>query len=286
MRSSLVAVALACCAVPAVARSHAERPARAGPYVVELVDESGVPLPTFDHRGRTYVLGAAGARYLVRVRNTSPRRVEVVASVDGRDVVDGRPAAFEKRGYLVEPYGAVTIDGFRLGDDAVAAFRFGAVSRSYAAQMGDARDVGVIGVAVFAERAQPRKPPLVSSEPRELRDRAGAKAEAAPGPARADAPAPSRGQAPAATAERLGLGTEFGEEHRSVVERVPFVRESGRPAAVLTLRYDDRDGLLALGIDVDRRWRASADDRALREGADPFRRERFAQPPPGWRPAP
>jgi len=55
---------------------------------------------------------------------------------------------------------------------------------------------------------------------------------------------------------------------------------------VLSLRYDDRDGLLALGIDVDRRWRTSANDRALREAADPFRGERFAQPPPGWRPAP
>jgi hypothetical protein len=279
MRSTLVAVALACCAIPAVARSHSDRPARAGPYAVELVDESGVPLPTFDHRGRTYVLGAAGGRYLMRVRNTSARRVEVVASVDGRDVVDGRPAAFEKRGYLVEPYGAVTIDGFRLGDDSVAAFRFGAVSRSYAARMGDARDVGVIGVAVFAERVPPRPPPLVAPEPRERasapesRDRAGAKASPA---------APSRGEASAA-AERPGLGTEFGEEHRSVVERAPFVRESARPAALLTLRYDDRDGLLALGIDVDRRWRASANDRALRESADPFRGERFAQPPPGWR---
>ena len=281
MRSRLVAVAL-CCAIPAVARSHSVQPARTSSYAVELVDEAGVPLPTFDHRGRTYVLGAAGARYLVRVRNASPRRVEVVASVDGRDVVDGRPAAFEKRGYLVEPYGAVTIDGFRLADDAVAAFRFGAVSRSYAARMGDARDVGVIGVAVFTERVPPRKPPLALPEPRERasapesRDRASAKAAPA---------APSRGEAPA-SAERPGLGTEFGEEHRSVVERAPFVRENARPAAVLSLRYDDRDGLLALGIDVDRRWRTSANDRALREAADPFSNERFAQPPPGWRPAP
>lgn len=284
MRSRLVAVAL-CCAIPAVARSHSVQPARTSSYAVELVDEAGVPLPTFDHRGRTYVLGAAGARYLVRVRNTSPRRVEVVASVDGRDVVDGRPAAFEKRGYLVEPYGAVTIDGFRLADDAVAAFRFGAVSRSYAARMGDARDVGVIGVAVFTERVPPRKPPLALPEPGEPRERASAPESRDRASAKAAPAAPSRGEAPA-SAERPGLGTEFGEEHRSVVERAPFVRESARPAAVLSLRYDDRDGLLALGIDVDRRWRTSANDRALREAADPFRGERFAQPPPGWRPAP
>jgi hypothetical protein len=283
MRSMLVAVAVAlsCGAFPAAAHSQSEQPARAGPYALEVVDEAGVLLPTFEHRGRTHVLGAAGARYLVRVRNGSARRAEVVVSVDGRDVVDGRPAAFGKRGYLVEPYGAVTIDGFRLGDDAVAAFRFGAVSRSYAAQMGDARDVGVIGVAVFPERAQPVAPPLATPD-RDPHPRDSASAAPAE-KSRAEGAGPeARSAAPA----RPGLGTEFGEEHRSVVERAPFTRESARPAAVLTVRYDDRDGLLALGIDVDRRWRARADERTRREDADPFRRERFAQPPPGWRPSP
>ncbi len=34
----------------------------------------------------------------------------------------------------------------------MATFRFGSVGDSYAAQQGDARNVGVIGVALFAER--------------------------------------------------------------------------------------------------------------------------------------
>ena len=34
----------------------------------------------------------------------------------------------------------------------VAAFRFGAVSDSYAAEMGDDRNVGIIAVALFGER--------------------------------------------------------------------------------------------------------------------------------------
>ncbi|MFL5299857.1 MAG: hypothetical protein ACJ79R_05900 [Anaeromyxobacteraceae bacterium] len=283
MRSStaLVAVTLLAVAGCRPALAAPERPARWGPAAVELVDEAGSTLPTFEHRGRTYVLGVKGQRYLLRFRNATGRRVEVVASVDGRDVVDGRPASSAKRGYLVEPYGVVTIDGFRLAEVSVAAFRFGAVSRSYAARMGDARDVGVVGVAVFPERGPPSAPPLVTPDSR-VRDGA----SAAPAEkSRADGAAPPSGAASAAPA-RPGLGTEFGEEHRSLVERAPFARESARPAAVLTVRYDDRDGLIALGIDVDRRWRARADERTRREDADPFRRERFAEPPPDWRPAP
>src|SRR5262249_57151594 len=74
------------------------------------------------------------------------------SSVDGRDVIDGQPARWDKRGYVVDPYGRVTIDGYRLSQESVAAFRFSSVPRSYSAQMGSARDVGVIGVAVFVER--------------------------------------------------------------------------------------------------------------------------------------
>lgn len=259
-----------------------ERPAQHGPYSVELTDELGNVLPTWSHRGRTYVLGTLGERYLVRVRNQSGRRAEVVVAVDGRDVIDGRPASWTKRGYLLEAGGEAAIDGFRLSDAAVAAFRFSSVPRSYAALKGDARDVGVIGVAVFPEREPVRLAPPPRVTPSPEAGRAGAPAEkhrsapAAPGEARAEAaPQPQ---------DRPGLGTEFGEEHASHVRTVPFERASARPAAMLTLRYDDRQGLLALGIDVDRRW-AARDDAWLRETAEPFRESRgFAKPPPGWRP--
>jgi hypothetical protein len=233
-----------------------------------------------------------GKRYVVRVRNGSWTRAEVVVSVDGRDVVDGRPASFERRGYVVEPQGELTIDGYRLSEAAVAAFRFGTVPRSYAARKGDARDVGVIGVAVFAERAPaPAPPPGLSGSapPAELRPRDGGTAAKAPGETQA-APEGAPQQGTAARRElrersRPGLGTEFGEEHESRVVRVSFERASARPEAVLTLRYDDRRGLAALGIDVDRdrRW-AHRDEARLRETADPFRAERYCEPPAGWRP--
>ena len=75
---------------------------------------------------------------------------------------------------------------------------------------------------------------------------------------------------------------EFGEQHDSHVREVPFERASSQPAVVLALRYDDRRGLLALGVDVD--GCGTCDEAALRRSADPFRRDGYAKPPPGWRP--
>jgi hypothetical protein len=288
MRLTIVAASLAALACLAPAAGGARTPAaRAGPYRLEVVDESGRALPTFAHGGRSYVLGALGQRYLLRVRNDSARRIEAVVSVDGLDVIDGHTAGWEKRGYLVDPGGEVTIEGFRISTEGVAAFRFSGVPRSYAASKGDARDVGVIGVAVFAERERPRPKSLVhprpDDEPRAKGSGASRHSSSSDGPA---PPAPRAEQETASRSgravERHGLGTEFGEERDSPVRLVSFERASSRPDALLAVRYDDREGLLAAGVDVDgSRW-ARHDDVWLRRTAEPFRGS-FAEPPPGWR---
>jgi hypothetical protein len=283
------ALTLTAFAVSTPAAAQGPRPDRTGPHSLEIVDESGAALPTFHHGGRTYVLGNLGQRYLVHVRNGSPRRAEVVVSVDGRDVIDGRPSAFEKRGYIVDAYGEITVDGYRLSEQSVAAFRFSSVPRSYAARKGDARDVGVIGVAVFPERppvhvapAPPwgHAPELGRGAPMDRSEAPAAEKSAGAPPPSAAPGASAMRSAPAP--QRPGLGTEFAEQHESRVTQVLFERASARPATVLSVRYDDRQGLLALGIDVDRRGMAG-DDAWLRESADPFRRNgSYAAPPAGW----
>jgi len=75
-----------------------------------------------------------------------------VATVDGLDVISGKVGAFGNRGYVLMPEASLEIDGFRQSSDEVAAFRFAKVRDSYAAQRGEARNVGVIGIAFFAER--------------------------------------------------------------------------------------------------------------------------------------
>ncbi|HMY18631.1 MAG TPA: hypothetical protein PKA58_20030 [Polyangium sp.] len=128
-------------------------PVAGGSLLVGLRDESGAFLNGFVAGEKNFVVGEAGRRYTIVIRNRTPNRVECVVSVDGLDVIDGRSAAFNKRGYLVQPHGELEIDGFRRSAEEVAAFRFGSVRGSYAGQKtGDTRNVGVIGFAFFHER--------------------------------------------------------------------------------------------------------------------------------------
>lgn len=123
-----------------------------GAISLSLVDESGRLLPGYNAGDKTLVVGEDGERYRILVRNTTDARFEVVASVDGLDVMDGRPASPERRGYIVEPNDEIVIQGFRTSDQSVAAFRFGSVADSYAAQTSGDRNVGVVGLAVFPEK--------------------------------------------------------------------------------------------------------------------------------------
>jgi hypothetical protein len=118
-----------------------------------LRDENGHFLSGWVSGDKNYVIGEAGTRYTIVLRNRSPFRFEVVLSVDGLDVIDGKDASFTKRGYILDPRGELEVEGFRQSVDQVAAFRFGSVSGSYANQKhGETRNVGVVGVALFHER--------------------------------------------------------------------------------------------------------------------------------------
>lgn len=123
-----------------------------GPLTVALVDGRGQTLPASDIDGRRYAAGIAGSSYKIRVSNNSAFRFEVVASVDGLDVIDGSDAAYHKRGYVLDAWSSITIDGWRTSDDTVAAFRFSGIEDSYAKRTGKGRNVGVVGVAFFHER--------------------------------------------------------------------------------------------------------------------------------------
>jgi len=260
-----------------------------GPYELQVL-VGGVPSRTFRHDGETFVLGHLGERYTLRVVNHTGRRIEAVVSVDGRDVIDGKPGDWrEKRGYLVPAWGSVEIDGWRISRREAAAFRFSTVPESYAARTGNAREVGAIGVAVFPERWSPPPRPLYAPPPPppwQGRDDLEGRLHGMP-PATEQAPslgAPSAAPSPLAEkrAERPGLGTEFGEAVSSQVTEVPFERARPRPDAVIGARYDDRAGLMALGIDVD--GERTFESR-LRATAEPFPvvERAYAEPPPGWR---
>jgi hypothetical protein len=125
-------------------------------YNVNVENESGSELSMFAKGGRYYVLGDAGDRYIIHVTNPTASRVEAVITVDGLDVIDGESGDLRKRGYVIQPYGDLSVEGFRTSTTDVATFRFSAVGDSYAERKGKGRNVGVIAVAIFEEQAQPQ----------------------------------------------------------------------------------------------------------------------------------
>ena len=296
--ASLLALLLLAALPACSTTASAARSAAVGPYEVEILVD-GSSRTVYQHRGRYYVAGAQGQRYEIRVYNHTGRRVEAVVTVDGRDVIDGRPGTLSKRGYLLEAGSSVTIDGFRTSSTQVAAFRFSPVAASYAARMGDAANVGVIGVALFPERVwrQPvvvAPPPPSPVDPRYYAPGYGggglgtAMQEDAPAAA-ADAALGGQSEAKSSASfrrpgppERPGLGTAFGERRYSAVQEVSFERQDPeRPAAVVQVRYNDWNGLVAAGVVPPPRPRLSEQQR--REQANPFPADGpFATPPPGW----
>jgi hypothetical protein len=294
-------------------------PAPPSPYQVDLLDDDGDVLPTFNHKGRVYVLGESGQRYQIRVRNNSHGRIEAVISVDGLDAIDGQDATWDKRGYIIGAGDELSLEGFRLSDADVASFRFSSVGGSYAAKTGDARNVGVIGVAIFRENPpavteipipeMPEPTPPKFPEDPEYEDEEPGTSDTPSAAGAGNAPSRSESQHGEATPSppstppsgdalstngststinpdnRPGLGTAFGEERSQPVVEVPFDRESpSRPDALWVMRYDDRSGLVALGIDVDHDDDDFEADRALRATALPFRNLSYAKPPAGWTP--
>jgi hypothetical protein len=196
---------------------------------VTVIDrDTGQTLPTYFHRGEQWVQGRPGAHYAIQIRSQHGQRLLAVTSVDGVNVVTGETAAVDQRGYVFDAWSGYGIAGWRKSDAEIAAFTFTSIPKSYAARTGRAENVGVIGVALFRERA-----PMARAESKASNESAADMASS--GALRAPAPAPS-------------LGTGHGRREESVVSQVAFERERDRPDEVIRIRYDSRDNLVAMGV--------------------------------------
>lgn len=247
--------------------------AQVQPVSLTLERDTGSEYPSFFFAGAQWAAGQEGDRYNLRLTNHTHERVETVVTVDGRDVISGEPGNFKRqRGYVIEPFSSITVEGFRVSLDHVAAFRFTTLGESYTARRGTAENAGVIGVAVFREKERRAKkqafapsggqqtfrPPPPPAEPFPSSPSADGAPGASDDVASAEAEAPSsarqapggEGFAPAPEPQNE-LGTGFGETTHSAVTQVDFKRRRKRkPDAVLTVYYDSVQGLRARGVPI------------------------------------
>ncbi|MEO5701979.1 MAG: hypothetical protein ABIR61_15955 [Casimicrobiaceae bacterium] len=219
-------------------------PAHGQTVEVEIVDRtSGERLPIVSGRGERWVVGVPGHEYLVRIRNRSGGRVLAVTSVDGVNVVTGETAAPAQSGYVLDAAGTVEIGGWRKSLRTSASFYFTDLGDAYASRTGRPDNVGVIGVAVFRERV--RIADRLAAEPIRQENENAARDAARGRVDSAGTPAESKAAAPAAAPS---LGTGHGREENAPATRVAFERASHDPVEVVTIRYDRRENLVAMGI--------------------------------------
>ena len=258
---------------------------------VDVYDRAdGMALPVYAKNGRSYIVGTPGHEYAVRIRNCTGGRVVVVTSVDGVNVISGETAAPTQTGYVLDPWGSVEIAGWRKSMDRTAAFYFTDLGDSYAARTGRPQNVGVVGVAVFQEKTQPvawqdfrkrlgaargldapasseAKPAAAASTPRPVgaTDNVAQPTPAAPRERAELAADDSRARDALESAPKtLGkLGTGHGRNEDSHATSVAFERATDAPAETISVQYDRRENLVAMGVQPPPNY-------ARRQQPDPF----------------
>lgn len=101
-----------------------------------------------------FIEGRCGQEYALRFHNSTPDSLEIVATVDGLSVIDGKPVYDEQsKGYILYGRGTLVIPGWRLDANQAAKFVFADVAKSYVAQATlSGRNAGVIGARIYSEQ--------------------------------------------------------------------------------------------------------------------------------------
>jgi hypothetical protein len=126
--------------------------------------EGGSVYPSLSAGEKRIFVGQADEDYGIEVVNRSNKRLEVIVTVDGLNVMNAQPASYKQHGYVLEPKQSARIDGFRKDMTKVHAFKFGSVAEGVAARKGGGRNVGVVGFAVFEEDESKQKAHLLGEQ--------------------------------------------------------------------------------------------------------------------------
>ncbi len=121
-------------------------------------------LSIYRDRGNYFIQGKAGQAYRLVYQNNSANTYEIVATVDGLNVLNGDAASRYDSGYVLQPNDELVIEGFRKSQSTVASFIFSKPENAYAANTpsGSIDNTGIIGTVVYEiyNPNQPKPKPL------------------------------------------------------------------------------------------------------------------------------
>jgi hypothetical protein len=219
---------------------------------------NGHPAREYYQNGSTYIEGKEGTKFSLRFKNNSWSKVLFVPTIDGLSVMDGKNGSFNSRGYIINAYDSITIEGWRTSNQNVAEFFFSSPKGSYAKKMGNGGNLGVIGGAVFKEECPHsyvtmsnggisgnfplNNGTLTTSMYSQTSE---------PGYTVTTASATNQGTSSflcsANSSVSSSLGTGFGQDKASPVISATFNKQDN-PDTVFTLFYNTRQNLETLGI--------------------------------------
>lgn len=214
-----------------IAPAHSSSPVSIGIVSADGREFREIPVDSRDGALRSYLQAERGARYQVRVRNSSGERLGLVIAVDGRNIINGRKSelARDEPMYVIGAWDTQDYAGWRASLDAINEFYFTDWKDSYAEAFGDRSARGVIAIAVYREVPPP---PRVAQPYEEEMNRS---ADAASAP-----PAAEKSAGRARRDESVGTG--YGDRREDHVREVRFVAESD-PDSRHFIKYEWRETL-------------------------------------------
>jgi len=214
------------------------------PVSIEIVDANGqvfreFPVNARDGALRSYLQAEKGARYQVRVRNTTGDRLGLVIAVDGRNIINGAKSELSRTEpmYVLDAWGTQDYAGWRASLDVINEFYFTDWSDSYAEAFGDRSARGVIAVAVYREVQPPRPAYQPYEEGERSADSASGAEPASPPSARTDSAAEK------STGRRSkSAGTGYGDRRADHAVQVEFVARADAESRHF-IKYEWRETL-------------------------------------------
>lgn len=135
-------------------------------YEVDVIINNK-PIRKYIHKNQLYIEARKGDSYEIRIRNNGYRRILVVVTTDGINVISGEAGGNSLSGYVISPFNSYRIKGFRTSNDSINKFVFSEKNESYAAKSqetkGDILNCGVIGIKIYDEIKQQPLPFFINN---------------------------------------------------------------------------------------------------------------------------
>lgn len=220
-----------------------------GNYEVEVL-VNGNSAKEYFHNGNVYIEGRDGSRYRIRVRNNGYSKIKAVVSVDGLSVLDGQPASLLGRGYIINGYSSLVIDGWRSSDDTVNEFFFTDNENSYSVRSENGgENLGIIGVSIVEEKNDYGLSRLLKEDPMVVKPPYYGDFNVSNPKVYSAVNLCSAGVSGSVNTVKNSVGTGWGKEKDSQVIKVGF-NGKDYPSEVFEIRYDTMSGLRKRGVNV------------------------------------